>query len=304
MSLDSVWKILKLSYWLISLYNWEFGWLEKSIFNILIMPIIDDFFSQKENEKSNLHISTKLLARLLDYNKGKSNKNSWKFFLSKERHQPKWHEQQNPLIIAALTLGLTLGLFYLTKRLTRKYRTALDIPPEFFRQKRIIKCHVVAVNDSDNLRVRHLSFIDKFTNLCFKRKVDLKYDTINIRLAGIDAPELGHFTKSQPQPLSAEALKWLEVKCLGKTITAQLYRLDQYNRAIAMVWVPKWFFLKKCLNLEMIKAGYACIYRQGGGEYGGMLDEFERCETEAKKRKIGIWGLKCLVLPSEYKRLK
>jgi endonuclease YncB( thermonuclease family) len=304
MSLFCLWRILKITYWLITLYNWEFGWIEKSIFNILIMPVIDDFFSLKKHEKSNLQISTKLLAKLFEYNRGKSSQKQWKFFKFKEKHQPIWYEQQHPLIIAALTLGLTLGLFYLTKRFTRKYRTALDIPPEFFKQKRIIKCHVVAVNDSDNLRVRHNSFIGKFTSMFFKKRIDLKYDTINIRLAGIDAPELGHFTKSQPQPLSAEALKWLEDNCLGKTITAQLYRLDQYNRAIAMVWLPKWLFFKRCMNLEMIKAGYACVYRQSGGEYGGMLDEFEKCETEARKRKIGIWGLKRLVLPSEYKRLK
>jgi endonuclease YncB( thermonuclease family) len=303
MPLDWIWSVLRIGFIAITWYKWEFGRIEKFILNILIMPLIEDFFSMGEAGKDNLQISKKLLTRLLDFNKRKPEKNSWMNFVFGRKPQPLWYEQQHPLIIAALTLGLTLGIFYLTKQLTRKFKTAMDIPPTHFKQKRFIKCQVVAVNDSDNLRVRHLSFLDKFLNFGL-RKGDLKYETINVRLAGIDAPELGHFTKSQPQPLSSEALKWLEDNCLGKTITAQLYRLDQYNRAIAMIWIPKWFFFRKCINLEMIKAGYACIYRQSGGEYGELLNEFEKCEAEAKKKKIGIWGLKNLVLPSEYKKLK
>lgn len=51
-----------------------------------------------------------------------------------------------------------------------------------------------------------------------------------------------------------------------------------------MAWRPRSlpFLPKKYLSSEMLKAGYAQIYRQAGSEYGGMLHEFEVIEAQAR----------------------
>lgn len=91
------------------------------------------------------------------------------------------------LILTALG---TLSAAWLLRRSLHRYKNANDLPLSFFegRQKRL-KGLAVSVNDSDNIRFYHQPHFYSLFKPNLARQ-DLKYHTINIRLAGVDAPEV------------------------------------------------------------------------------------------------------------------
>ena len=90
-----------------------------------------------------------------------------------------------------LTAVGTLSIAWFLRRSLHRYKNANDLPLSFFegkRQKRL-KGLAVSVNDSDNIRFYHQPHFYSFFRPSLARQ-DLKFHTINIRLAGIDAPEV------------------------------------------------------------------------------------------------------------------
>lgn len=89
-----------------------------------------------------------------------------------------------------LTAVGTLSIAWLLRRSLHRYKNANDLPLNFFegRQKRL-KGLAISVNDSDNIRFYHQPHLFSLFKPNLSRQ-DLKYHTINIRLAGIDAPEV------------------------------------------------------------------------------------------------------------------
>lgn len=89
-----------------------------------------------------------------------------------------------------LTALGTLSVAWFLRRSLHRYKNANDLPLSFFegRQKRL-KGLAVTVNDSDNIRFYHQPHFYSLFRPNLSRQ-DLKYHTINIRLAGIDAPEV------------------------------------------------------------------------------------------------------------------
>jgi endonuclease YncB( thermonuclease family) len=106
---------------------------------------------------------------------------------------------------------------------------------------------------------------------------------------------MAHFgTKSQPY--AAEAKEWLTKFVQGRKVCIQLHRIDQYGRAVSTVWVHRrrwpwlWWPVWWNVSLEMVRAGFATIYRDTGAEYGGILKDLETSEARAKKCKTGMWA--------------
>jgi endonuclease YncB( thermonuclease family) len=62
-------------------------------------------------------------------------------------------------------------------------------------------------------------------------RAELKDETIHIRIAGVDAPENAHFGNPS-QPHAKESLEWLRRTLIGKKMSCQLLRKDQYNRIV------------------------------------------------------------------------
>lgn len=92
------------------------------------------------------------------------------------------------LILTALG---TLATAYFLRKSLHRYKNANDLPLSFFegkRQKRLSGL-AVNVNDSDNIRFYHRPHFYSFFRPTLARQ-DLKFQTINVRLAGIDAPEV------------------------------------------------------------------------------------------------------------------
>lgn len=124
---------------------------------------------------------------------------------------------------------------------------------------------------------------------------------ISIRLAGVDAPEGAHFG-NPAQPGAQEAVNWLTAYIKDRRVRAYIYKKDQYDRAVATVYVRRWF-LRRDVGLQMLKKGLATVYEaKSGAEFGDLEDKYRRAEGWAKIMKKGIWAtLDEFETPREYK---
>lgn len=114
---------------------------------------------------------------------------------------------------------------------------------------------------------------------------------ISIRLAGVDAPEGAHFGRPA-QPGAKEAFDWLTAYVGQRRVRAYVYKKDQYDRAVATVYVRRWL-LRRDVGLQMLKRGLATVYEaKSGAEFGDLEDKYRRVEWWAKQRKKGIWAAK------------
>ena len=143
------------------------------------------------------------------------------------------------------------------------------VPVEIIESKAGFKNHpfkVIKVYDGDTIKVAGLDL------------------TFKIRLVGIDSPEIG-FNGRQSQPFSKKARRYLIQLLDGKKVAIKGYGTGGYNRQLAEVFVGD-----KNINLEMIKAGLAEVYR---GKRPQTLDSkpYFKEETRAKRSKKGMWRL-------------
>jgi endonuclease YncB( thermonuclease family) len=107
---------------------------------------------------------------------------------------------------------------------------------------------------------------------------------IDVRLAGIDAPELCPQEKELAQPFSREAKEYLKKLILNKWVSIKSYGEKRYT----LLW-GEIFFEGKNVNLEMLRAGYAEVYRGKSPPKLSLAPYFE-AEKEAKAAKRGIWA--------------
>ena len=108
---------------------------------------------------------------------------------------------------------------------------------------------------------------------------------IDVRLVGIDAPEKSRKKREPGQPFSQKATKYLASLVLKKTITIKEYGTDRYGRILGLVFVDG-----TNVNLEMVKAGFAEVYRGRHARYFNPKI-YQDAEAEAKKEKRGMWAL-------------
>lgn len=105
-----------------------------------------------------------------------------------------------------------------------------------------------------------------------------------VRLIGVDAPEkTGGYRDSEPFGDAA-------TRFMRDLLDGQIVKLehdgplkDQYNRTLAYVYLPD----GRLANLEIIRAGYAEVYRRF--DYRRKT-EFFVAEREAKAAKRGMWA--------------
>lgn len=243
-----------------------------------------------------------------------------------------WRKRPNGSDTISVML-ITFITTTLLRRGLRRYKTAQAIPP--FLLGRTQRGRALAVNDSDNIRIFHYPQIlrnwrlERFLINKEEHGGGLRNDTINCRLAGIDAPEMGHFGMGK-QPFADEAQSFLKELVLNKEVSFIPHKLDQYQRAVCSVTVrqsimdfissnillpfipsPIWSRSPRMtlwrsdgnVSLAMAHAGYATIYKDMGAEYGGIKELLIEAEGKALKAKRGMWvnGLKGYVSPSDHK---
>ncbi|KAJ6080427.1 hypothetical protein N7467_010180 [Penicillium canescens] len=201
------------------------------------------------------------------------------------------------------TLLLTSGIL-ISVRIHRTYlRRIPDAPsisPSFLRRRSVFG-QVTSVGDGDNFRIFHTpgGRLAGWGWVPWKKvptaKKDLKDNTIHIRLAGIDAPELAHFGRPE-QPFARDAHAWLTSYLTNRRVRALVHRQDQYSRVVASVFVRRAFdfppFRRRDVSYEMLRKGLATVYEAKiGSEFGGekMEKKYRRAEWWAKKRAKGLW---------------
>lgn len=108
---------------------------------------------------------------------------------------------------------------------------------------------------------------------------------IKVRLVGIDSPEASKKKRNPGQPYSRQATNYLAGLVLNKTVEIKGYGLGPYNRVLGVVFVDG-----KNINLEMVKAGLAAVYR-GRSPRGFDLAPYRETELKAKEQKKGLWSL-------------
>ncbi|KAL3481191.1 putative endonuclease lcl3 [Aspergillus californicus] len=218
------------------------------------------------------------------------------------------------------TLILTSGILTLAtihRRYLRRIPDAPSIPPTFFRRRSIFG-KVTSVGDGDNFRIYHTpgGRVAGWGWLPWKRiptdKKELKDNTIHVRLAGIDAPELAHFGRPE-QPFARDAHNWLTTYLLNRRVRAYLHRPDQYQRVVATVYMRRTLdfpipFRRRDTSYEMLRRGLATVYEaKWGAEFGGeaMERKYRNAEWWAKTKGNGmwkgIWGNKAWESPRDYK---
>ncbi|GAA5943080.1 Lcl3p [Sporobolomyces koalae] len=209
----------------------------------------------------------------------------------------------NPIVIGVGTSLLIVGSYSAWMRFGRRIATVDDLRRCDFAPRRRLRGVVTSVGDADNFRLWHRPLLRRFATVPATRS-ELKGETIHVRLAGVDAPELAHFGKPA-QPFSSEALDLLTKTVLGKAVTVELHQRDRYSRVVGMAYVRSFPWIRRQNVSEvLLKAGLATVYRQAGAVHAGRLSEFERLEATARAKRIGMWSLRSTDYesPADYKR--
>ena len=122
--------------------------------------------------------------------------------------------------------------------------------------------------------------------------------SFNVRLYGIDAPELSkkHNVLSD-QPFSKQSAQKLNELVRGKRVKLEQFNLDMYNRPIVRLTLLD----NTDINLKMLNLGLAEVYR--GSKSSVPDSKYLEAELNAKKQKLGIWSSPDYMSPYEYRKL-
>ncbi len=179
------------------------------------------------------------------------------------------------------TVFLLSGSFFLAAQLA--LATELPIPvhakePLDMESLKPVEANVLYCNDGDTCRVKVAGGM-----------------WLNVRLAGIDAPEVASGKKKAGQPFGEEARNFLNNHAKGKTIQIRQTDLDQYNRPVVEL-------IAEGLNInrKIVQSGFAEAYR-GKTKRIDNAAYFED-EAAAKKSALGIWSQKDYVSPALFRK--
>jgi endonuclease YncB( thermonuclease family) len=106
-----------------------------------------------------------------------------------------------------------------------------------------------------------------------------------IRLASIDAPEIGHGEVKPGQPYGQAARRSLADLVAGKTLQLKCYEKDQYARDVCDLPGEQ----GHTANWQQVAAGYAWANTVRHGEY--LRDpSLPQVERGARDKKLGLWA--------------
>lgn len=117
-------------------------------------------------------------------------------------------------------------------------------------------------------------------------------DDVTVRMIGIDTPE----TVKPDSPVECfgpEASDFAKETLTGATVTLELDDsqgdTDQYDRALAYVWLELPTGALRMFNLESVAGGFAEARQYGPTPYAWKA-EFDAAESAARDRALGQWG--------------
>lgn len=189
--------------------------------------------------------------------------------------------------------------FKTRKKVTQKKHKTSRTAPDTTKQAKAVSWY----NDLYNNWFTDKTTSAHFMSLPIYYINNYKYKTISVRLCGIDAPERSHFG-SKAQPYSDEAMNFLKHTLLNKRLYIKPLEIDRYGRCVARVLYRDNFFSKeKDISLEMLKVGLATTFESKGKiDFDGQEEIYKKAELESKRKKRGMWRLKKLESPAQFKR--
>lgn len=131
---------------------------------------------------------------------------------------------------------------------------------------------VVSVGDGDTLRIRQGN------------------NTITVRLACIDAPEMG-----QAPHGAASRDRLQQLIPAGTAVSLRTVDVDRYGRTVAEV-----FRGQTNLNLAMVQEGRAAVYRQYMSQCNQA--QYLAAEAAARQRRLAFWSQPNPVMPWDFRR--
>lgn len=117
---------------------------------------------------------------------------------------------------------------------------------------------------------------------------------VNVRLYGIDAPEVRH--KETPgQAYGRQARQALKELTLGRDVRVEVVDVDTHGRSVGMV-----FARGVNVNLAMVRDGWAWAYRRHLS--APYASEFIDAERDARAKRLGLWRDANPMPPWEFRR--
>lgn len=113
----------------------------------------------------------------------------------------------------------------------------------------------------------------------------LEMDGARIRLEGIDAPEYYqdcYQANRKKYACGIEARQYLQKLVDGGKVRCVEHDLDRYKRSLCSCEVINKIGEKKNINEEMVRAGWAVVYKS-------KYSDYTAAEQNAEKNKLGIW---------------
>lgn len=227
--------------------------------------------------------------------------------------------QPTTILATAILTSLLFSLRYIYTSRLRRIPNPSFVPPSYLlsRPSRSIFGPITKVTDPDNFRIYHtpggLALGWHWLRNVPETQKELSGQTLHIRIAGIDAPEMAHFG-NPAQPYSDTAMAWLKEVLEGRRVRVYTLRRDQYERVVATAFLRRtpseitwrilkamapWSrdttlgpILKRDVGLEMLKAGLATVYEaRVGAEFGaqGMEEVYKEAERKARSEGVGMW---------------
>lgn len=121
----------------------------------------------------------------------------------------------------------------------------------------------------------------------------IRFDTQNIRLYGIDAPELNQTCQNKNilEKCGVESKDFLSSLLVGKTLECDDRGFDRWNRKLSVCRANG-----LDINQLMVRNGWAIAYREYSSNY--VLDE-----EYASSQSLGMWSTN-FVTPSDWRKDK
>ncbi|KAJ2515619.1 putative endonuclease lcl3 [Coemansia sp. RSA 1939] len=203
---------------------------------------------------------------------------------------------------SAVCIGVCGGIAFGLYMVFRRYATETDVPERVIKSHKRLRGYMVNAADGDTFRFYHVPASRwAFTRRPAERSRGVAKQTICVRVSAVDAPEMAHFGNPE-QPLAREARDRLLALLRGRAVTVKPLARDQYGRIVATVTYRSWLGFRHNVAHEMLRAGLATLYTGGNAQYDGEEALLARLQDDARRAKVGVWGLKDFKTPAEYKR--
>ncbi len=122
---------------------------------------------------------------------------------------------------------------------------------------------------------------------------------LNVRLAGIDAPEVANAYQPHAQAHGEAARDFVNQLVKNKIVTVIQRDLDRYNRPVVELWLTE-AGARINVNLKIIEQGFAEVYREK--RHDPLYQQYIQSENIAKQNQRGIWRASNYESPSVFRQ--